>query len=197
MFEEVSKIDRLSYKEAIEMTYYGAKVIHPKTIKPIQNKNIPLYVKSFKNPEGAGTVISDNVEISYPPVVVVEADQVLLHISTRDFSFVAEHHLSALFLLFDKHRIKINMMQNMAISFSACVTSQPKRLAKLIEELNENFMVRRDDHLELLTVRHSKDEVLSSLLEGKIVVFEVRIRDTVQMVLRDVPVMKRKTKVVS
>ncbi len=193
MFEDVTKIDRLSYKEAIEMTYYGAKVIHPKTIKPIQNKNIPLYVKSFIDPKGEGTVISEDSEISYPPVVVVETDQVLLHISTRDFSFVAEHHLGHLFQVFAKYRIKINMMQNMAISFSVCVTNQPKRLATLIEELNENFNIRKDENLELLTIRHYKKEVLDSLLEGKIIVFEERIRETVQMVLKDIPVMKRKT----
>lgn len=193
LFEDVSKIDRLSYKEAIEMTYYGAKVIHPKTIKPIQNKNIPLYVKSFINPKGEGTVISEDSEMSYPPVVVVESDQVLIHISTRDFSFVAEHHLSHLFQLFAKHRIKINMMQNMAISFSVCVTNQPKRLKTLIEELHENFNVRKEENLELLTIRHYKKEVLDSLLEGKIIVFEERIRETVQMVLKDVPIMKRKS----
>jgi len=192
LFEEVSKIDRLSYMEAIEMTYYGAKVIHPKTIKPIQNKNIPLYVKSFIDPEGAGTVISEESEISYPPVVVVESDQVLLHISTRDFSFVAEHHLGRLFLLFAKYRIKINMMQNMAISFSVCVTNQPKRLSGLIEELNQEFKVRKDENLELLTIRHYKKEMLKSLLEGKIVLFEERIRNTMQMVVKDIPVMKRK-----
>lgn len=192
LFDNVSKIDRLSYKEAIEMTYYGAKVIHPKTIKPIQNKNIPLHVKSFQNPEGVGTTISEEAEVSYPPVVVVEADQVLLHISTRDFSFVAEHHLGHLFQLFAKYRIKINMMQNMAISFSVCVTNQAKRLDQLIAELNENFNVRTDEGLELLTVRHYKKEVLNSLLEGKIVLFEERIRNTVQVVVKEVPVMKRK-----
>ena len=192
LFEEVTKIDRLSYKEAIEMTYYGAKVIHPKTIKPIQNKNIPLYVKSFEKPEDMGTLISEETEISYPPVVVVEANQALVHISTRDFSFVAEHHLSHLFQLFAKHRIKINMMQNMAISFSVCVTNHQQRLSKLIEELNKNFNVRMDENLELLTIRHYKNEVLKSVLKGKIILFEERIRETVQMVVKDVPVMKRK-----
>ena len=94
LFKKVTKIDRLSYREAIEMTYYGAKVIHPKTIKPIQNKNIPLYVRSFIKPKGKGTLISGEADIHYPPVVVVEKDQVLLQIATKDFSFVAEHHLS-------------------------------------------------------------------------------------------------------
>ena len=96
IFENVQKIDRLSYKEAIEMTYYGAKVIHPKTIKPLENKNIPLYVKSFVDPKGEGTLITTDVNVTYPPVVVVEPNQVLLHISTRDFSFVTERHLGCL-----------------------------------------------------------------------------------------------------
>ncbi len=192
LFDHVSKIDRLSYKEAIEMTYYGAKVIHPKTIKPIQNKSIPLYVKSFKNPEGEGTIISNESEVSYPPVVVVETDQILLHISTRDFSFVAEHHLGYLFRLFDKYRIKVNMMQNKAISFSVCVTNQAKRLKKLIAELEEDFNVRTDEGLELLTIRHYKPEVLNSLLEGKIILFEERIQETIQVVVKDIPVMRRK-----
>jgi aspartate kinase len=192
LFDDVTKIDRLSYKEAIEMTYYGAKVIHPKTIKPIQNKNIPLYVKSFEDPEAAGTIISEEADISYPPVVVVESVQVLLHISTRDFSFVAEHHLSHLFQLFAKHRIKINMMQNMAISFSVCVTDNPRRLADLLKELHENYNVRKDENLELITIRHYKEEVINSLLQGKVILFEERIRETVQMVVRDVPVMKRR-----
>ncbi len=192
LFENVSKIDRLSYKEAIEMTYYGAKVIHPKTIKPIQNKNIPLFVKSFINPDGEGTVISNETEINYPPVVVIEPDQIMLHISTRDFSFVAEQHLSYLFQLFAEHRIKINMMQNMAISFSVSVTNRPRRLALLIAKLQESFNVRTDENLELMTIRHYKEEILNSLLEGKIVLFEERIRETVQMVVKNVPVMKRK-----
>lgn len=192
LFDNVTKIDRLTYMEAIEMTYYGAKVIHPKTIKPIQNKSIPLYVKSFIDPEGEGTLISGDGEVSYPPVVVVERDQALLHISTRDFSFVAEHHLGALFALFDKYRIKVNMMQNMAISFSVCVTNIPRRIKGLLEELDASFNVRMDEGLELITVRHYKEEVVKTLLEGKMVLFEERIRNTIQLVVKDVPVMKRK-----
>jgi len=96
LFKEVMKIDQLSYKEAVEMTYYGAKVIHEKTIKPIQNKNIPLYVRPFHTPEKEGTIISAEDPLVYPPVIVINADQVLLHISTNDFSFVGEHHLGDL-----------------------------------------------------------------------------------------------------
>src|SRR5690606_37248330 len=135
LFENVSLIERLSYLEAIEMTYYGAKVIHPKTIKPLQNKNIPLKVKSFSDPEGPGTLISDFNEIQYTPVVVVEKNQRMLSISTRDLSCVAEHHLSRLFTLFDKHRIRVNLMRNTAISFTVCITDNPNRINRLLEEI--------------------------------------------------------------
>ena len=192
LFDAVSKIDRLSYKEAIEMTYYGAKVIHPKTIKPLQNKNIPLYVKSFIDPKGEGTMIASDVETSYPPIVVVEPNQILLHISTRDFSFVAEHHLSHLFGLFAQHRIKINMMQNMAISFSVCVTDIPERIENLIKDLENDFKVIKEKGLELITIRHYKEFVLDTLLADKMVLFEERIRNTVQFVVKEVAKMKRK-----
>ncbi len=192
LFEQVTKIDRLSYKEAIEMTYYGAKVIHPKTIKPLQNKNIPLHVKSFLNPDAPGTVISDDAEGPYPPVVVVETDQVLLHISTRDFSFVAEHHLSHLFSLFARHRLKVNLMQNMAISFSVSLTNRSDRIAQLLEELEADFVVRKEEPLELLTIRHYTKPLIKELVDGKMILIEKRIGRTVQMGVSEIPVMRRK-----
>ena len=141
LFENVSKIDRLSYKEAIEMTYYGAKVIHPKTIKPLQNKNIPLYVKSFVKPNSAGTLIFSDIETIYPPVVVVEKNQALLHISTKDFSFVAEHHLSKIFEKFAQAKIKINLMRNTAISFTVCILNQARRIDKFLSEISDEFII--------------------------------------------------------
>ena len=192
LFENVQKIDRLSYKEAIEMTYYGAKVIHPKTIKPLENKNIPLYVKSFIDPAGEGTLISTDVNVTYPPVVVVEPKQVLLHISTRDFSFVTERHLGFLFQQFDKYRIKVNIMQNMAISFTVCVTERSERLALLIAELEKDFKLVVDRNLELITVRHYTDEIVATLSSGKIILFEEYIRGTMSMVVKEIPKMVRK-----
>lgn len=193
LFKKVEKIDRLSYKEAIEMTYYGAKVIHPKTIKPLQNKSIPMYVKSFVDPEEEGTFIGADVDAFYPPVVVVEKDQVLLQLSTKDFSFVAEHHLSFIFNLFTKYRTKVNMMQNMAISFSVCVTIKDlERLTKLIQELKETFNVVIEKELELITIRHYHKSVIEQMKKHKIVMLEERIRQTIQMVMKDVPVMERK-----
>ncbi len=193
LFKKVEKIDRLSYKEAIEMTYYGAKVIHPKTIKPLQNKSIPMYVKSFLDPAGEGTFIGADVDALYPPVVVVEKDQVLLQISTKDFSFVAEHHLSFIFKLFTKYRTKVNMMQNMAISFSVCVTMKDlERLTSLIQELKETFNVVIEKDLELITIRHYHKSVIEQMKKHKIVMLEERIQQTIQMVMKNVPVMERR-----
>ena len=189
LFEKVSKLDRLSYREAIEMTYYGAKVIHPKTIKPIQNKGIPLYVKSFIEPEGSGTYISAEVEDNYPPMIAVEGDQALLHISPKDFSFVAEHHLSSLFNRIAEYRLQVNMMQNTAISFAVCVNDVDQRVSNFAESIQDEFKVAIDRGLSLITIRHYQKEVLENMKRGKMVLLEERIRGTIQMVVKEVPVM--------
>ncbi len=192
IFDEVIKLPRLSYKEAIEMTYYGAKVIHPKTIKPLQNKQIPLYVRPFLEPGSEGTVISDEKELSYPPVIVIEPDQTLLHISTNDFSFVAEHHLSMIFALLAKYRLKVNMMRNTAISFTVCVNNIPDRIRKFEKELGTEFKMVTDNDLELVTIRHFNEDVLKDMKKNKLILFEEKLQDTVQMVVRNLPKMKRK-----
>ena len=192
IFDNASKLDRLSYKEAIEMTYYGAKVIHPKTIKPLQNKSIPLYVKSFIDPDGEGTVISDDVEDPYPPIVTVEQNQALMQISTRDFSFVAEHHISSLFNRIADQRLQVNMMQNSAISFSVCVNDIDDKVLRFIKEIEQQFKVILDRDLQLITVRHHTEGVLQNLIGGKIVMMEERSRGAVQVVVKDVPVISWK-----
>lgn len=190
LFDNTVKIDRLSYKEAIEMTYYGAKVIHPKTIKPLQNKNIPMYVKSFLNPEAEGTYIGGDVDDLYPPIITVEINQALLQISTRDFSFVAEHHLSALFQMIADLRLLVNMMQNSAISFSVCVTDLPidDKVDRFVQMLQKDFKVQIDRGLQLIAVRHPQENVLEHLLKGKMVLMEERVKETLQFVVKDVPV---------
>ncbi|HLO54099.1 MAG TPA: aspartate kinase [Saprospiraceae bacterium] len=192
IFDEVIKMPRISYNEAIEMTYYGAKVIHPKTIKPLQNKQIPLFVRPFLDPSSEGTVISDEKEMSYPPVIVIEHDQTLLHISTNDFSFVAEHHLSMIFALLSKHRLKVNMMRNTAISFSVCVNNIPDRIKKFEKELGTEFKMIQDNDLELVTIRHYNEDILKDMKKNKLILFEENLQDTVQMVVRNLPKMKRK-----
>ena len=193
IFKNVIKIDQLSYREAIEMTYYGATVIHPKTIKPIQNKNIPLLVKSFIDPTGSGTIIKSTPELQdYPPCVIVKKNQTILHIATRDFSFVAEDHLGELFASFAKHRVKVNMTQNTAVSFSVCADNNPRRITALLEELKDKYRVVKDEDLELVTLRHYRnDELMNSLQEGKIVLLESYMKQTAQLVMKVVPKMER------
>ena len=193
IFENVAKLDRLSYKEAIEMTYYGAKVIHPKTIKPLQNKSIPLYVKSFINPEANGTFIGPDVDDLYPPMVAIEKKQALLNISTRDFSFVAEHHMSYLFTKIAEFRLQVNLMQNTAISFAVCVNDVDDRVQKFVNSIEKDFKVMVDNEgLELTTVRHYTPQTLDMLRNGKIILVEERTKNTVQLVMKLVPELKRK-----
>ncbi|RMF22126.1 MAG: aspartate kinase [Bacteroidetes bacterium] len=195
IFDNVVKLDRLSYREAIEMTYYGAKVIHPKTIKPLQNKSIPLYVKSFLDPDGSGTYIGGDVEDHYPPMVAIESNQALINIATRDFSFVAEHHMSYLFNKIAELRLQVNMMQNTAISFAVCVNNVDDKVERFVKSIEKDFRVTVDnENLELITVRHYQNDLLESLRSGKIILLEERIRNTVQMVVKDVPMMRRKPK---
>jgi len=192
LFENVTKIERLDYREAIEMTYFGAKVIHPKTIKPLQNKGIPLYVRPFDNPDSEGTIITSDVNPVYPPVIVIEMDQTLIHISTKDFSFVAEQHLSEIFEALNRHRLKVNMMRNTAISFTVSVQNDQRKIQKFIEELNDQYTILKDDELELITVRHYDQATIDRMKVGKIVMFEEIILETARMVVKDVPEMIRK-----
>ena len=196
LFKNVVKLDRLSYKEAIEMTYYGAKVIHPKTIKPLQNKSIPLYVKSFVDPTGTGTLITADVDDTYPSMVAVERDQALLQIATKDFSFVAEHHMSYLFRIIADLRLQVNLMQNSAINFNICVNDIDDKVDTFGERISENFNVLIDRDLELITIRHSQPDIFENLRRGKVVLLEERHRGTVQMVVKDVPTIQRKPGVV-
>jgi aspartate kinase len=191
LFKNVTKLDSLSYREAIEMTYYGAKVIHPKTIKPLQNKNIPLFVKSFLDPDGDGTLVSDEVLESYPPIITIEDNQAIINISTRDFSFVAEHHLSYLFQEIAKHRLQVNMMQNSAISFSVCVNNIDDRVEKFNNQIQETFKTKVERNLELINIRHYQKDLVERMKMGKIIRLEERKGDMIQLVVKDIPKMER------
>ena len=191
-FENVVQLHKLSYKEAIEMTYYGAKVIHPKTIKPLQNKSIPLYVKSYLEPSTPGTCISDEYLEDYPPIVSVEDNQALLQISTLDFSFVAEHHISKLFNYISEVRLHVNMMQNSAITFSVCVTDMDDKVEKFIKQVESEFKVSLDRNLSLITIRHYREDVIDNLKFGKMVLLEERNKKTFQMVIKEVQAVKWK-----
>ena len=184
-FNHTKKIDELSYQDAIELTYYGATVIHPKTIKPLQNKNIPLYVKSFLKPEQEGTVIKDSETRLNIPSYIFKINQVLISIQPKDFSFIAENNLSYIFEVFSKHHVKINLMQLSAISFSVCCDHNVSKVNLLVEELQNTFKVLYNANVELMTVRYYKDNTIAFLTKNKIILLEQRSRYTVQMVMQN------------
>lgn len=177
------RLERIPYREAIELAYYGASVIHPKTIKPLQNKNIPLYVKSFLHPEGPGSVIHSFKEYQSVPCFIRKTNQVLLSIFSKDFSFIAEENLSTIFALFALFNVKINVMQNSAISFSVCVDAK-STLPQLIEELQTEFAVRYNENVELLSIRHYAEDSLAPFVKGRKVMMEQRSRSMLQVVLK-------------
>jgi len=184
LFRDTVKIEAISYHEVIEMAYYGAQVIHPKTIKPLQNNDIPLYVKCFLNKGLKGTVIKNEVrDAAYPPIIVWKQDQVLIQATTKDFSFITEDNLSDIYEIFHKLNIKINLMQNAAISFVACVDRREDKLQKLIAALDVNYKVLRNENVSLLTIRHYTPEVVFDLTKNKVVLLEQKTRHTVQVVV--------------
>lgn len=183
--KDAVKFEQLSYIEAIELSYYGATVIHPKTIKPLQNKGIPLYVKSFNNPDAAGTIIN-NAGVIAPlmPSFIIKIRQILISISAADFSFIVEENLSLIFGLFAKHGVKINLMQNSAISFSVCVDHDSQKIPGLISELKHRFGVLFNDQMELVTIRHYTQEVLDTITKDRSVYLEQKSRNTAQYVMK-------------
>jgi len=184
-FKNTKKIDELTYHDAIELTYFGVSVIHPKTIKPLQNKNIPLYVKSFLNPADEGTVIKDSDKRVNIASYIFKTDQILLSIQPKDFSFIAEDNLSAIFNLFSKYNVHANMIQNSAISFSVCTDFDSHKIEPLIIELQLQFKVLYNKDVQLMTIRNYDNDIISKLSENKIVLIEQRSRNTHQMVMKD------------
>jgi aspartate kinase len=178
------KLDGLTYTHAIEMAYYGATVIHPKTIQPLQSKGIPLYVKSFIHPKGKGTLVSSTSKEKNIPTYISKSDQVLISISSKDFSFIVEDNLSGIFALMAAHRININLMQNSAISFSVCVDNKPDKLALLKKELAIHFVVKTNEQVELLTVMHYNEKALKRILGKREILLEQRTRTGVQFVIK-------------
>jgi len=183
-FDETEKIDQLSYHDAIELTYYGATVIHPKTIKPLQNKDIPLYVRSFLAPEATGTVIT-NIKTPLPvPSFIFKVNQILISIFPKDFSFIIEENLSDIFNLFHKNKVKVNTMLNSAISFSVSVDDSEK-VDQLIKDLSETFKVKYNKGLELVTIRYYNQQTIDRVIINKNVLLEVKSRHTCQIVMKN------------
>ena len=184
-FDFAEKLKELSYNEAIELAFYGAKVIHPKTIKPIENKNIPLYVKSFVNPENEGTVIKKlNYKLNLIPVFILKQNQILISISPKDFSFIVEENMSKIFGLFAKYKTKLNISQNSAVSFSASIDDNNRNLKKLIKELQDEFFVKYNSGLELITIRYYTEESIDKMLKGRKILMEQRSRKTARFLVK-------------
>jgi len=184
-FKNTVKLDQISFREAIELSYYGASVIHPKTIQPIQNKGIPLYVKSFLNPTDPGTVIQKSDENdALVPSYIFKPQQWLVTVSSRDFSFIVEEHLTEIFDVLNTIGMKINLMQNSAISFSFCVDADQRKLDLFLEALQEKYSIRYNTDLQLMTVRHYNENIVKQLQAGKEVLLEQRSRSTLRMILR-------------
>ena len=184
-FKNAKKIDELNYHDAIELTYYGASVIHPKTIKPLQNKNIPLFVKSFINPQETGTIVKDSDKRSTATSYIFKVNQILLSIQPKDFSFIAEDNLSNIFTLFSKYNVHVNMMQNSAISFSVCTDNDEHKIEPLINDLQAQFKVLYNKDVELMTVRNYDQDIIANLTANKLVIIEQRSRNTLQMVMKE------------
>lgn len=184
-FDKTQKLDQISYQDAIELAYYGATVIHPKTIKPLQNKKIPLYVKSFVRPEENGTVINDLQSPLPIPCFIFKMNQVLISLSPKDFSFIVEENFSDIFKLFAEQHIKINMMQNSAISFSLCIDNDIYKLPELIKTLQNQYRVLYNEALELITIRYYDQATIDRVTINKKVLLEVKSRYTVQLVVQN------------
>jgi aspartate kinase len=185
-FPQAQLLSALSYYDAIELAYYGATVIHPKTIKPLQNKNIPLFVKSFVNPDAPGTCIKEDELRQEIPTYIFKKQQILISVSPRDFSFILEENLRDLFELFSQNRAHVNLMQNSALSFSVCVTIDQTRLLSLIQELDKKYKVKYNEHCELITIRNYSDELANQLIGNRPVLLEQKSRQTLQVVLKEI-----------
>ena len=184
-FEETQLLDQISYREAIELAFYGASVIHPKTLQPLQRKEIPLHVKSFVNPLENGTTVGLGKGISpLIPCFIVKKNQVLLKLSTLDFSFIVEDNISEIFKLFHQHRLKVDLIQNSAISFSVCLDNKFGGLRTILDELEQKFKVVCHEDVSLFTIRHFNDAAVKSLQNGKSVLVEQRGKETVQLVVK-------------
>ena len=184
-FDETERIPRLSYHDAIELAYYGATIIHPKTIKPLQNKHIPLYVRSFLDPAAEGTDITSGDNHLPVPSFIFKVNQALISIFPKDFSFIIEENLSDIFSLFHKHKVKINTMLNSAISFSVSFDHDPDKLAALIKDLSVNYKVKYNTGLELVTIRYYNQQTIDRVTVNKSIILEVKSRNTCQIVMRD------------
>jgi aspartate kinase len=184
-FSNTFVLNHLSYQDTIELAYYGATVIHPKTIKPLQNKNIALKVKSFLSPNLEGTLIDGSNTTEHKPSYIVKRNQVVMSIFPKDFSFIIEDNLSEIFKVFSQKQVKINLMQNSAISFSVCINNDENKIQEVIPLLKNNYKVLFNENLQLITIRYFNEETENSVLKNKEKILEQRSRHTLQVVVKE------------
>ena len=184
-FKESQLLHRMSYAEAIELAFYGASVIHPKTLQPLQRKKITLLVKSFLKPEEAGTNIVDSALIEpYVPCFIVKKEQILLSISSLDFSFIVEQNISEIFGLLHQYKMKVNLIQNSAISFSVCIEDKYLKINALLSELKTKFGVEMFENATLFTIRHFNDKAIETIEKDNKVLLKQMAKETVQIVIQ-------------
>lgn len=185
-FEDTVLLNHISYREAIELAFYGASVIHPKTLQPLQRKEIPLYVKSFVNPTLSGTTVSKGAALE--PAVscfIVKKNQLLVSFASKDFSFIMEHQVSDIFRMFAEKHIKVNVIQNSAISFTVCVEDKFCNFKELLEELSANFKIKCNENVSLYTIRHFTDEAAQKIIDEKTVLLQQISQNTMQIVTKE------------
>ena len=188
-FPNAVKIDTLTYHETVELAYYGASVIHPKTLRPLHNKQIPLFVKSFFHPENEGSQITQHADTVEIPSYIVKDNQLLLSVSPRDFSIIGVENLSIILDILAKYRVKINLIQNSALTFSVCTDNIPLRLQPCIEALGKEFVVKFNEDIRLLTIRHYDSETEKKVLkmfDKEEVIIRQNNRHTIQLVLKQI-----------
>lgn len=184
-FDDTVLLSELSYRDAIELAYYGASIIHPKTIKPLQNKNIDLHVKSFIHPDAQGTVISNVEYEKLVPSFIFKIDQVLILISPVDFSFIAEDNLQTIFGILSENRVKINLMQNSALRFELCINNDERKLPKIIDALKSKFNVTYETGLELITIRYFDESTVERVMVNKELIMEHRDKKNIQLIVKN------------
>ena len=185
-FDDTKVLKNISYKEAIELSYLGASVIHPNTVKPLQNKNINLRIKSFLFPSNKGSLISENgLDDREIPSLIYKPNQFLLSITTKDYSFVFEEHISEIFSIFSYSGYKVHLMQNSALSFSVCGIIEPVKLQSLIASLQKNYKVKYNEQVDLLTVRNYNNFDVPDFLKSKEILIQQRSRSTIRYVLKN------------
>lgn len=183
-FQNVEKFDQLSYTEAVEMAYYGASIIHPKTIKPLQNAAIPLLVKPFLTPQASGTLINGEELPVKIPVIIVKPNQVLVSVFAKDHTFITENHLSNIYKKLAELHLKVNLIQNSALSFTFCVDFETGRFEQLLQKLQPEFNYKYNTETSLITVRHYETKLLQELSAGKTILLEQLSRNTAQILIK-------------